>query len=40
MELKFNELFGNALGCLIEACDGSIDSALDTMMIRDKETSC
>lgn len=38
MELKFNELFGNALGCLTEACDGSIEGALDTMRIRDKET--
>ena len=38
MKLKFNELFSNALGCLIEVCDGDIEKALDTMRIRDKET--
>ena len=37
MDLKFNELFGTALGCLIEACDGSIEGALDTMRIRKEE---
>jgi ferritin-like protein len=37
MDLKFNELFGTALGCLIEACGGSMEDALDTMRIRKEE---
>ena len=37
MDLKFNELFGTALGCLIEACNGSLEDALDTMRIRKEE---
>jgi len=37
MELKFNELFGQALSCLIEDCNGSIEDALDAMRIRDNE---
>lgn len=37
MELDFNELFGDALGCLIEACGGSMEAALDTMRIRNND---
>ena len=37
VELKFNELFGDALFCLIEHCMGSMDEALDCLNIRDEK---